>query len=151
MIAHKGILGKAYPDNDKFEQNKEVDEWLMGSGESDATAGSSTSNVIAKKQQELEKPIQPSKTDEMESDDDEDWMFKTFKAVNPPAPDTKPNRLNERNRMIEQDNIENEFGESPFDMAPEMNKQFSRMPVVKAKKNDFDMLDDLVSECNDLN
>lgn len=27
-----------------FERNKEVDEWLMGSGESDATAGSSKSN-----------------------------------------------------------------------------------------------------------
>lgn len=26
-----------------FERNKEVDEWLMGSGESDATAGSNNS------------------------------------------------------------------------------------------------------------
>lgn len=27
-------------DDSVFERNKEVDEWLMGSGESDATAGS---------------------------------------------------------------------------------------------------------------
>lgn len=44
-----------------------------------------------------------------------------------------------------------ELSEDPFDMAPEMNKQFSRMPVVKSKKNEFDIMDDLVNECNDLN
>lgn len=44
-----------------------------------------------------------------------------------------------------------EFGESPFDMAPEMNKQFQRIPVVKCSNKDFDILDELVSECNDLN
>jgi len=31
-----------------FERNKEVDEWLMGSGESDATAGSNNSNRMNK-------------------------------------------------------------------------------------------------------
>ena len=36
-------------------------------------------------------------------------------------------------------------------MAPEMNKQFQRVPVVKSNKNDFDMLDDLALECDDLN
>lgn len=78
VIAHKGILGKAYKDEGKFEQNKEVDEWLMGSGESNATASSSISN-LTKKQQELEKPVQPRKSDEMDTvGDDEDWMFKTF-------------------------------------------------------------------------
>ena len=35
-----------------FERNKEVDEWLMGSGESDATAGSHNSQ-----QQSLVKPL----------------------------------------------------------------------------------------------
>ena len=43
VIAQKGALGKNYRgvnDEHLFERNKEVDEWLMGSGESDATAGS---------------------------------------------------------------------------------------------------------------
>lgn len=42
VIAQKGALGAAYRgvDESVFERNKEVDEWLMGSGESDATAGS---------------------------------------------------------------------------------------------------------------
>jgi hypothetical protein len=43
VIAQKGALGPAYrgpEDESIFERNKEVDEWLMGSGESDATAGS---------------------------------------------------------------------------------------------------------------
>ena len=43
VIALKGALGANYrgPDDESiFERNKEVDEWLMGSGESDATAGS---------------------------------------------------------------------------------------------------------------
>jgi hypothetical protein len=30
-----------------------------------------------------------------------------------------------------------------------MNKQFQRMPV--SNKNEFDMLDEIVHECNDLN
>lgn len=37
-------MGKRKEDGN-FERNKEVDEWLMGSGESDATAGS-TSNRL---------------------------------------------------------------------------------------------------------
>jgi hypothetical protein len=43
VIAQKGALGHNYRGSDHesiFERNKEVDEWLMGSGESDATAGS---------------------------------------------------------------------------------------------------------------
>lgn len=29
-----------------FERNKEVEEWLLGSGESDATTGSNNSNPV---------------------------------------------------------------------------------------------------------
>ncbi len=35
---------KSKEDDNLFERNKEVDEWLMGSGESDATAASSNAN-----------------------------------------------------------------------------------------------------------
>ena len=45
MIAQKGMIKKE-EDEAIFERNKEVDEWLMGSGESAATAGSNTSNQI---------------------------------------------------------------------------------------------------------
>ncbi len=41
VIAQKGI-GKE-EDDTLFERNKEVDEWLMGSGQSDATAASKNS------------------------------------------------------------------------------------------------------------
>lgn len=46
MIAHKALLKGVIKDEPKkdFEKSKELDEWLMGSGESDLTAGSSTSN-----------------------------------------------------------------------------------------------------------
>ena len=45
VIAHKGVLGKGVlKEENTFERSKEVDEWLMGSGESAATAGSSYSN-----------------------------------------------------------------------------------------------------------
>ena len=45
MIAQKGVLNYKNKDDDSlFERNKEVDEWLMGSGESDATAASSNTN-----------------------------------------------------------------------------------------------------------
>lgn len=82
-----------------FERNKEVDEWLMGSGESDNTAGSNNSipnqllgnlshQKLKLKQSELEKPIQPGKQKDGDDDDhsvegeeEEDWMFKTFNAV----------------------------------------------------------------------
>lgn len=55
MIAHKGlikgVISKIYnnPDqeNDAFEKNKEVDEWLMGSGGSVATANSNTNSSVA--------------------------------------------------------------------------------------------------------
>ena len=44
----KGVLPNGnlaeYELSEAFEKNKEVDEWLMGSGESSATAGSSHSN-----------------------------------------------------------------------------------------------------------
>ena len=56
MIAHKGlikgVISKIYNNPDKqqedeaFEKNKEVDEWLMGSGGSDATANSNTNSLI---------------------------------------------------------------------------------------------------------
>lgn len=49
-MAQKGALGAAYRgplDESVFERNKEVDEWLMGSGESDATAGSKNENSQA--------------------------------------------------------------------------------------------------------
>lgn len=70
MIAQKGALGIKDPEDETavFERNKEVDEWLMGSGESDATAASNNSlqqnqlqlaqlAVIKAKQAELEKPV----------------------------------------------------------------------------------------------
>ena len=74
MIAQKGVLGSNYKgpyDESVFERNKEVDEWLMGSGESDATVGSNhdkekagvvidklrNSSVASKKQAELERPV----------------------------------------------------------------------------------------------
>ena len=74
----------------------------MGSGESDATAGSNNEKAAlaaaaqkrnhssnSKKQNELERPVQPglmtnhinSSDDELdncEDEDDDDWMFKTF-------------------------------------------------------------------------
>ena len=45
VIAQNGLLHgvKKTEDDTLFERNKEVDEWLMGSGESDATAGSNNS------------------------------------------------------------------------------------------------------------
>jgi hypothetical protein len=49
VIAQKGVLGHNYrgPDDESiFERNKEVDEWLMGSGESDATAGSNNDKQL---------------------------------------------------------------------------------------------------------
>lgn len=110
MIAQKGALGANYrgPDDESiFERNKEVDEWLMGSGESDATAGSnndkskqvigppqavhkrnpSQQSQTKAKQNELERPVQPSiignnipSSDEEDGceDDEDDWMFQTF-------------------------------------------------------------------------
>jgi len=36
-----------------FERNKEVDEWLMGSGESEATAGSNNSGKVLQNQSKL--------------------------------------------------------------------------------------------------
>lgn len=35
-------------------------------------------------------------------------------------------------------------------MAPEMNKQFAAMPT-KKNMNEFDPLEDFISDCNDLN
>lgn len=81
VIAQKGALGQNYRgpyDESVFERNKEVDEWLIGSGESIATAGSNNdhhkaqvlasavqvkqkrnSSIASMKQNELEKPVQP--------------------------------------------------------------------------------------------
>ncbi|TNV74501.1 hypothetical protein FGO68_gene8069 [Halteria grandinella] len=110
VIAQKGALGAAYRgplDENIFERNKEVDEWLIGSGESDATAGSKNEAAAAiilakqvrnlstgsKKQNELDRPVQPGRlasnnlsSDEEddgceEEDDEEDWMFQTFTGV----------------------------------------------------------------------
>ena len=39
------MLGKHIDPSDTFERNKEVDEWLLGSGESAATAGSISHKV----------------------------------------------------------------------------------------------------------
>ena len=77
------------PDDESiFERNKEVDEWLIGSGESDATAGSNNEKAAAMKmaamrmlqkakQNELERPVQPmgSSDEEDGCEDDDDWMF----------------------------------------------------------------------------
>jgi hypothetical protein len=98
VIAQKGALGPNYrgpEDESIFERNKEVDEWLMGSGESDATAGSNndkdkvaSAGMAQKripsqtkvKQIELERPVQPGLSSDEEDgcEDDEDWMFQTF-------------------------------------------------------------------------
>lgn len=40
------MLGYQKVDETVFERNKEVDEWLMGSGESEATAGSNSSGQV---------------------------------------------------------------------------------------------------------
>jgi hypothetical protein len=64
-------------------QFKEVDEWLLGSGESAETAVSNTKNigaglVVPPKKQEPPKPKKP-----VESEDAEDtWMFRTFSKSN---------------------------------------------------------------------
>jgi hypothetical protein len=44
QIAKNGINGLKEEDETVFERNKEVEEWLMGSGESAATTGSNNSN-----------------------------------------------------------------------------------------------------------
>jgi hypothetical protein len=61
-------------------QFKEVDEWLLGSGESAETAVSNTKNMgaglaaLPNKKPEPPKPKKP-----VEPDDAEDtWMFRTF-------------------------------------------------------------------------
>ena len=70
--------------------SKDLDEWLMGSGESAETTDSKLNNT----RKILEKPVQPSSScinEENEDDDgdvpeaeedsddlNEDWMFKTF-------------------------------------------------------------------------
>jgi hypothetical protein len=45
VIAKNGVIQKE-DEEAIFERNKEVDEWLMGSGESDATAASNKSNNV---------------------------------------------------------------------------------------------------------
>jgi hypothetical protein len=113
-----------------FERSKEVEEWLMGSGESDATTGSSGSNhqqleQKAKQKTELEKPIQPAcqANDDNCSDGEEgeDWMFKTFDPFKGGKKPQPPPKQSVRNRVTELEETD-DFGESPFDMAPEMSK-----------------------------
>ncbi len=43
VISQNGVFGQKGEQEAVFERNKEVEEWLMGSGESDATAGSNNS------------------------------------------------------------------------------------------------------------
>ena len=60
-------------------QFKEVDEWLLGSGESAETAVSNTKNIGAGLVEQPKKPdpVKPKKP--VETEDDEDtWMFRTF-------------------------------------------------------------------------
>jgi len=128
----------------------------MGSGESDATAGSKNEAAAAiitaqrartlstgsKKQNELERPIQParlvgnnlSSEDEEEEEDDgcepdeeEDWMFQTFTG-------TKKGKQEKKSGIGAGKNVDLDGGlgssyeESPFDMPTEiMSKQFSKL------------------------
>ena len=62
-------------------QNKEVDEWLLGSGESAETAASNNqtknigSGLIEATQQ---KSSLKTKQPKQEQPEEEDWMFRTF-------------------------------------------------------------------------
>ena len=69
-------------------------------------------------------PIQPGAQvdDHMNEEGDmEDWMFKTFDKVKANQK-TTGYRLNQQNQCDEND----KFEDNPFDMAPEMQKQFSK-------------------------
>lgn len=61
-------------------QSKEVDEWLLGSGESAETAVSNTKNIGAGLvEQHPKKPEPPKKPVTNDHEDEEDtWMFRTF-------------------------------------------------------------------------
>ena len=61
-------------------QFKEVDEWLLGSGESAETAVSNTKNIgagLVVHPKKIEAPKQPKKPTETE-DEEDTWMFRTF-------------------------------------------------------------------------
>jgi hypothetical protein len=92
------------------------------------------------KQNELQKPTQPSKVKCNEEDEDfvdggceEDWMFKTFDKIKAGQKDGKQantaripaqNHVVGRSRLNELQDFEEALEEeSPFDMAPEMNIQ----------------------------
>lgn len=72
----------------------------------------------------------------MENDEDEDdWMYKTFNAKKAPAqnknnPPPNPGRSRMTENLVDE---MQEFEESPFDMAPELSKQFHQ----HVKNNNF--------------
>ena len=60
-------------------------------------------------------------------EEEEDWMFKTFKGKNNKKEErtariNEPHRADGRARITEIEEEEQEFGDNPFDMAPEMTK-----------------------------
>ena len=61
-------------------QNKEVDEWLLGSGESAETAARNTKNIIGSGLVEQKQPIPKPKTnpEPPKKEEEESWMFRTF-------------------------------------------------------------------------
>ena len=79
-------------------------------------------------------------------------MFKTFKGKNNKKEErtariNEPHRADGRARITEIEEEEQEFGDNPFDMAPEMTKQFSR---VRDKDNNEFGLEDNSGECTGL-
>lgn len=107
VLAHKNLIPGV---NNLFQQQqdaelmmgrqKEVDEWLMGSGESADTAvskelkGQPSFRIIDSKSKEANIPPRPERgerkePEEEDQEDEETWMFKTFKKDLPP-PASKP-------------------------------------------------------------
>lgn len=96
VLAHKNLipgvlnlLQQQQDDEIMMGKSKEVEEWLMGSGESAETAasrglkGNPQFKLVTGPQKAEEAPKQPPQSEKVE-DEKEEWMFKTFSRQNKP-------------------------------------------------------------------
>ena len=106
VLAHKNLVPGVYKliqqqqeDEIMMGKSKEVDEWLLGSAESNLTGVGQTQDTTQQCQKPKQMKMEPVEEQKGESEEDT-WMFRTFSRVPKPQAVEEPMH---QTQLIEQD------------------------------------------------